>query len=200
MPRVSDEHLARRRQQILDAAWECFARNGFHSTSMQDIFKEADLSAGAVYRYFKSKDEIIAAIAQESQGYAMAYLDGVLAMETLPPLPEIMGSFCDHLMQRLCASGKLRIVPQAWAEAMRGGDLSESLRSLFGSMRQRWEALAARLQKEGRLAEQADPHAVGVMLVCMMPGFILQQLMLGDLKPGVIQEAFEGILASPADC
>ena len=57
MPRVSDEHLAARRQQILDAARACFLRNGFHATSMQDVIGEAGLSVGAVYRYFKSKNE-----------------------------------------------------------------------------------------------------------------------------------------------
>ena len=52
MPKVSDAHRAARRRQILDAARRRFVRNGFHATSMQDIFAEAGLSAGAVYRYF----------------------------------------------------------------------------------------------------------------------------------------------------
>lgn len=199
MPRVSEEHLERRRQQIVDAAWECFARKGFHSTSMQDIFKEADLSAGAVYRYFKSKNEIIAAIAQSSQRYATDYLDETLALETLPPLPEIVGSFSDHLMSWLGPTGKLRIAPQAWAEAMHEGDLGQTLRDLFGNIRARWEAVTIRLHQEGKLAEHADPHAVATMLVCVTPGFMLQQLMLGDLKPGVMRDAFDGIMAKPED-
>ena len=59
MPRVSDEYLEQRRRQILDAAQRCFARKGFHETSMQDVFRESGLSAGAVYRYFKSKNELV---------------------------------------------------------------------------------------------------------------------------------------------
>jgi len=65
MPRVSEEHLANRRQQILDAAADCFARNGFHRTSMQDIVKESGLSAGLIYRYFTGKDDMIVAIVEE---------------------------------------------------------------------------------------------------------------------------------------
>ena len=61
MPKVSDEHLAARRRQILDAALVCFSRRGFHQTPMQAIFEEARLSPGAVYRYFKSKEEIVRA-------------------------------------------------------------------------------------------------------------------------------------------
>ena len=64
MPKVSAEHLANRRQQILDAAASCFARNGFHRTSMQDIVKESGLSAGLIYRYFTGKDDMIVAIVE----------------------------------------------------------------------------------------------------------------------------------------
>ncbi|MCH8191827.1 MAG: helix-turn-helix transcriptional regulator [Chloroflexi bacterium] len=50
MPKITQAHLEARRQQILDAAFACFARQGFRQTTMQDIFREADLSAGAMHR------------------------------------------------------------------------------------------------------------------------------------------------------
>ena len=59
MPKVSEEYKEARRQEILDAAIRCFSRNGFHKTTMQDIYDESGLSPGAVYRYFKSKDDMI---------------------------------------------------------------------------------------------------------------------------------------------
>src|SRR6185436_6911310 len=65
MPKVSEEHLASRRRQILDAAAGCFARNGFHRTSMQDIVRESGLSAGLIYRYFTGKEDMILAIVGE---------------------------------------------------------------------------------------------------------------------------------------
>ena len=65
VPRVSEAHLAARRQQILDAARTCFLRNGFHQTSMQDVISEAGLSVGAVYRYFPSKNDLITALAEQ---------------------------------------------------------------------------------------------------------------------------------------
>jgi len=54
-PDVSEE----RKHQILDAAIHVFSRDGFHEARMEDIAKEADMSKGALYWYFKSKDEII---------------------------------------------------------------------------------------------------------------------------------------------
>ena len=61
MPKVSEAHIEARRQQILEAANACFSRQGFHQSSVQDICREAGLSPGAVYRYFPSKEHIIAA-------------------------------------------------------------------------------------------------------------------------------------------
>ncbi len=64
MPKVSSEHLDARRAQIVDAAVTCFARDGFHRTTMHDICREAALSPGAVYRYFASKEELLEALEQ----------------------------------------------------------------------------------------------------------------------------------------
>jgi len=65
MPKLSDEHRDRRRRQILDAAMACFDRHGLHATTTDEIVAEAGLSAGAIYRYFDSKDAIIEAVAAE---------------------------------------------------------------------------------------------------------------------------------------
>lgn len=62
MPKVTQAHLDARRAQILDAAAACFARQGIRETKVQDICEEASLSPGAVYRYFKSKQEILYAV------------------------------------------------------------------------------------------------------------------------------------------
>ena len=67
MPRVSEAHLAARREQIIEAATRCFLRNGFHQTSMQDVIKEAGLSVGT--------DQV-------AQGY-FTYRSGMEAAERL---------------------------------------------------------------------------------------------------------------------
>ncbi|MDR7332220.1 TetR/AcrR family transcriptional regulator [Roseateles asaccharophilus] len=59
----SDRTLARR-QQVLDAAAECFRRRGFHAASMAEIAKTAGMSPGHIYNLFENKDDIIAAIVE----------------------------------------------------------------------------------------------------------------------------------------
>ena len=66
MARKKDEALAAaRKQEILTASAVCFVRNGIHQASMRQICSEAQLSAGAVYNYFASKDAIIEAMAEQ---------------------------------------------------------------------------------------------------------------------------------------
>jgi AcrR family transcriptional regulator len=67
MPKISEEQKVNRRNQIMQAALICAARKGFHQTSMRDICREARLSIGAVYNYYKSKEEILAAITKEGR-------------------------------------------------------------------------------------------------------------------------------------
>jgi AcrR family transcriptional regulator len=59
----SDRTLARR-QQVLDAAADCFRRRGFHAASMAEIAKTAGMSPGHIYNLFENKDDIIAAIVE----------------------------------------------------------------------------------------------------------------------------------------
>lgn len=54
-----------RRDRILHAALKLFYRKGYFKTSVHDIRKEADVSIGLVYRYFKNKEEIAQAIFDE---------------------------------------------------------------------------------------------------------------------------------------
>src|SRR6266850_1887903 len=59
------DHSEERRRQILRAAMNCFARRGFHLTTMNDISAEAQISVGLIYRYFDSKDAVITFMASE---------------------------------------------------------------------------------------------------------------------------------------
>jgi TetR/AcrR family transcriptional regulator, transcriptional repressor of aconitase len=67
MPKLSRERLDDRRQHILRAATVCFARDGFHRTTIADVRREADVSTGAIYTYFANKEAIIRAILEQAR-------------------------------------------------------------------------------------------------------------------------------------
>ncbi len=70
MRRADAQRQSDRREEILEAAQRCFVRSGFHGASMQEICAEANMSPGNLYRYFRSKEAIIAGIIARNQAEA----------------------------------------------------------------------------------------------------------------------------------
>src|SRR4029450_2622134 len=67
MRRANAQAQSDRRAEILAAAQRCFVRSGFHGASMQEICAEAGMSPGNLYRYFPSKEALIAGIAERDR-------------------------------------------------------------------------------------------------------------------------------------
>ncbi|ABI75908.1 transcriptional regulator, TetR family [Hyphomonas neptunium ATCC 15444] len=57
---------AANRRAILQAGRQVFARIGFEATTVRDIIRETALASGTFYNYFKSKEEVFHAIAEDS--------------------------------------------------------------------------------------------------------------------------------------
>jgi AcrR family transcriptional regulator len=178
MPRVSDEHLAARRQQILDAAHRCFLRDGFHATSIQDVIAEAGLSVGAVYRYFKSKDDLIRAIAESVIGGADEVFADIAAHEPPLPLLDALDRALTYV-DRQSENGTLRIALQVWAEALHDPGLAEFVAATYNRFRSRFIQLAVRAQRNGELPADTDTEAAGAALFGLIPGYVLQRILTG---------------------
>jgi AcrR family transcriptional regulator len=194
MPRVSDEYLEQRRQQILDAASRCFARKGFYETSMQDVFRESGLSAGAVYRYFKSKNDLIRAISGRTLARVAGILEGTLAEDPAPGLDEIAGRLAAAVQELSGEEGPARIGPAAWAVALYDPGVAVIVRDVLGELRGWWLAATQRLRDAGRLPPGADVDAVGATLVAMQLGFLLQHLILDDVDDGTVRRGLRQLL------
>lgn len=183
MPRVSEEHLAARRQQILDAARACFTRNGFHATSMQDVIAEAGLSVGAIYRYFRSKEELVIAIAEEVLAQVGAQLAEVTAADPPPPMEDALRLTIEFMEPQLDRDGLFQLAVQVWAESFRNQQLAEFVADAYRRMRASLVELAWRTRAAGDLPDDADPEAVGAVLFGLIPGYGLQRLLLGQPEP-----------------
>jgi AcrR family transcriptional regulator len=168
----------------LDAARRCFVRQGFHQTSMADILAEADLSAGAVYRYFTGKSELIAAIAEQVIGQVTELLEPIVTQDPPPTLDEVV-------RQGLTATGELafgedgfaRLAPQVWAEALRDPALAKVIDARYRVMHGLISQLVVAEQKAGRVAPEGDPDDVAKVLLGAIMGYILQRLLIGNVDP-----------------
>ncbi len=137
MPRVSEQHLAARRQQILDAAVRLFSERGFARTSMNDVVRESGMSMGAVYRYFPSKADLVIAVGEGHGGE----VDGRFPVES-----------ARDLLTRLAAevgpgSSHARLSVQVWGEAAVEPDLAAKVVPIHQRLE---EHLAQLLRAEAR--------------------------------------------------
>jgi AcrR family transcriptional regulator len=127
-PDVSEE----RTQQIIEAAMAVFSRLGFDQARMDDIVKESGLSKGALYWYFKSKDDLIVAI--------LDYLFG-RELTDLQDLPNEKGSAGERLlkfMERSLADLKrmshlMPITYEFYALAFRNKAVRKAMKNYFKS-------------------------------------------------------------------
>jgi len=176
MPKVSEAHLQARRRQILQAALTCFAERGFHTTSMRDICRQAQLSAGAVYRYFESKEDLIAgmvAVEVEPMVEMLRVLEPEDRVRTI-----IHGSF-----DRPDLAREIRVEISLWAEALTNPRIAELMVSQIEPITALLAEAIASLQQRGRicdpssarvLAERTQGNLLGGMLqLAVVPGFEL---------------------------
>src|SRR5689334_16492171 len=84
MPKLKPETMAARRDEILQAAAACFARQGFHQTTIADVIAESGLSAGCIYGHFAGKEELIQAIGEQRHARDAALL--AVARDSADPL------------------------------------------------------------------------------------------------------------------
>ena len=79
----------RRRQQIIVAAKRVFSDKGFNKSTMEDIAKEAELSPGTLYLYFKNKDELYASLSLRILQYLIIRLEHVNGNKEMDPVQKV---------------------------------------------------------------------------------------------------------------
>ena len=113
MPRVSSDHLAARRQQILDGARVCFTRFGYEGATVRRLEQSTGLSRGAIFHHYRDKDALFLALAQQD---AERMADVVAAQGLVQVMRELVahpdGDERGWLGTRLEVSRRLRTDPE----------------------------------------------------------------------------------------
>ena len=201
MPRMSDEHMAARRRQILNAARECFIEKGFHQATMQEILTKADLSAGAVYNHFAGKEAIIRAIIDQSIVDAEATYELNMAVASTRPLRRIFEKYViaalrDPTMLRECI-----LNVDGVAEGARNPELRTLIQSDFDNGVQQLARTAEAAQESGEVSERLDPTQVAQLLAALSLGLLCMRSIDADLDTEGLSDTFwsivEGSLSDP---
>ncbi len=118
MPKVSEDHLAARRRQILDGARRCFAEYGYDKATVRRLEQAIGMSRGAIFHHFRDKDALFFTLAHEDAERMadVASREGLIqVMRDMLAAPEQF----DWLATRLEIARKLRNDPEfsrGWAE------------------------------------------------------------------------------------
>src|SRR5262245_221782 len=162
MPKLKPAIQQARRDHILDAAEQCFARAGFHRTTVQDICKEAAISPGALYVYFDSKEALIAGICERDR---TAFGERLAALADAPDFLQALKALGEHYFVRQPVY-KSRLGLEIGLESVRNPRVGEINRSTDEFVREGFERLFRRLKDEGRIAPEMDvPTLVGVLSI-----------------------------------
>lgn len=152
MPKLKPDTQRQRRENILDAAHSCFARGGFHATTMQDICKEAGVSPGALYVYFDSKEALIAGLCERDRA---EFAERFANLSTAPDFLEALTAIGEHYFVDESPE-KQRFVVEMGVESTRNPRIAEIFMSVDKFCSDSFEALFQRLKDEGRIAPRVD--------------------------------------------
>lgn len=180
LARLADPILAdRRRRQILDAALNCFRRRGFHQATMQEICAEADMSAGALYRYFSSKAEIIGAIAEDKHNDSdRALLDAAQPGQLIEALSLIARDFFAKF-----ADGEGALVADIFAEAIRDDAVAAPLLKINASSTDFCARAIRAAQARGEVDEKLDAMEAANTLFAAIEGIALRRAFMRQTDP-----------------
>ncbi|WP_158617214.1 TetR/AcrR family transcriptional regulator [Falsigemmobacter faecalis] len=175
MPRLTDDRRLRQRQRVLDAARLCFARQGFQATTMADIIREAQMSAGAVYGYFSGKHDLgLTAMDQEMARLTTA-LEPVFATPPAGGLRAAVQAILDGIAGLSDGSETdfCRMAINAISEARRDALMQEALLAHLSPFLAQLEGLVR------IYSDTARPDEAAKTLFALILGQIIRQSLLG---------------------
>jgi AcrR family transcriptional regulator len=185
MPKLKPDVQRARREHILDAAQQCFARNGFHRTSIHDICKAASVSPGALYVYFDSKEALIAGISERDRA---EFAERLATLATAPDFLEALRALGEQYFleepvdtHRMCIDIGL--------ESTRNPRVGEIHQRFDRFILESFEALFRKLQDEGRIAPVLDVATVAKTFMVISDGMFWRRAVDPTFDPRAVMPA-----------
>jgi len=200
-PRFGDE-LADRRARILDAAERSFCRSGFHRTTMQDVAVEAGMSPGNLYRYFPSKDALVAGLCERDRlnlGREFSEL-GTTAGDFLASFRALGRKHFDEANK-----AKAKLCLEIWAEATRNPAIAALQAEFDSTLVEQLAAAFERAKESGFVHPSVNARAVASIISKLGDGLFVRRAVSADFDPdrevaevfAVIASLLQGAIALP---
>lgn len=188
MPKLKPDTQLARRQHILDAAELAFAKAGFHRTTMQDIARQAQVSLGALYVYFASKEDLIAGITERDRAKIAEQLTQVA---NAPDIADALTKLGEHYAVDE-PRHKQQLVVEIGCEAMRDGAVGRIFRACDEEILERLERLFERAISDGKINPRHGARELAMALAMLGDGLFWRRA----VDPSFDSKAMVPILAS----
>jgi TetR/AcrR family transcriptional regulator, transcriptional repressor of aconitase len=162
---------------------------------MQDLFAEAGLSAGAVYGYFASKDDVIVAIAEQNMRNVTDMIQAIATQQPSRPVGEVLADVMDMIRAKDEQDGLGKLTVIVWSEAVRNPALAARFTALVTQLS---ASLAEVIQQNpASLPDDVPADVLATTLLGLVPGYLLQLALLGSAAVDGIPDAVRALW--PAD-
>ena len=194
-PKLPEEYSDFRKEQILNAAWECFVEKGYSETTMREISKRINASTGVIYNYFKGKDELLDAIQESSlEQYRKAFdkMDHKsTAREAILGFINSRLECCPVDVMKKSARGYIGL----WSEAMKRQNIRNIFSSHYGLMRENLAKLIKEGIKKGEIKADLDPDAIAGFFIAILSGLEVQMALIDGFDTEIYIENIKKIIS-----
>jgi len=168
-----------RPQQIMAAAAKVFARQGLHGSSLDQVAREAGITKGTIYLYYRSKEDLFLATLREKSAQAFMALGTAGGAEGRGGFRGRLASFVAEAYRAMGSPECLPIIQMVLAEA---GRYPETAELFFREIILKNNRRVAAALEEGMAAGElrpVDPLVAARTLIGMLLVFVLSQKILG---------------------
>ncbi len=158
-------------ERIFSATLSISNRKGFQAMSMRDLSREANLSMGALYSYFSSKEELLEMLQNQRRTTTMRILDESIARQSGPA-----GKLRAAILTHLYLSEAMQ--PWFYFSFMEAKNLSPKEQDLAVASERYTEKIFADILKEGQLQadfEHRDPQLTASIIKAMLQDWYLKR-------------------------
>ncbi len=184
-PKVPHAYLEARRAEILEAAYKCFMEKGFHNTTMQDIYQATNLSPGAVYNYFSSKEDIVIAAVKEFSDWSISSLASLISENPDDSFTNII-RFWLSLIKQNDISENISVQLDFYSEAIRNSSIREAVLQSQDATHDKLIELIEHQQRAGMFNAKLDPLSIARAIMGMVFGIMIHK----SLDPEVNLDAY----------
>jgi TetR/AcrR family transcriptional regulator, repressor for uid operon len=168
-----------RQSAILDAFERCIVRAGFHRTTMQDVAKEAGTSAGNLYRYFVSKDQLVSGLCERDRERFGADFEHVAAAD------DVMGALVALGRQHFVEQPRARCVQfmEIWAEATRNPEVARVCSTIDREVHMRLVGIIEAAKAAGQVPQHVDSDAFVTVISAIGDGLFMRRALDPTFDP-----------------